>query len=351
MHLLPWSWLARFLTGGLHTQERMHRAGFECRGSALCVFCGEDIEDTDHIVWRCPRWRAPRALFDAIPADVLESWPAFTKLSGVFACAPDIIAAFNAQVLLKPPLALPRWVDWSGLDHDCSSYCDSDGRRWIQLATDGSCLDPEIPPLARCGAGLFIAPGHPGNVGLPVSGFPQSAQRAEVAAILIMLTVQWTDFHVFIDNKWVCDTLTELIGDASSLGTADSMAHFDLWRLISALLARSRFGVRATWIPGHTTQRDIDAGLITEDAHHLNAGADRLAGEGAAASGLASDVRAGYIVTLRRAEVFQDAVSRILQLRYCSLPLAHMRVGYSDDEIARRMPGGPLAAAAQPALV
>ena len=48
--------LIHFITGGDHTQQRLHRAKCTADESPICRYCDQAEETQEHIVWFCPCW-------------------------------------------------------------------------------------------------------------------------------------------------------------------------------------------------------------------------------------------------------------------------------------------------------
>ena len=69
--------LRELLCGCVWTQKRQ----FDCRRaeSPLCLFCGEEPEDEEHILWRCPRWETLRCGKQAPSNRDRLTWPPCTS--------------------------------------------------------------------------------------------------------------------------------------------------------------------------------------------------------------------------------------------------------------------------------
>ena len=82
--------LCELLCGCVWTQKRQ----FDCQRAEtpLCPFCGEEPEDEEHILWRCPRWVMLRRE-KQVPNDLERSaWPPCTSRCGSFLKDPESTA-------------------------------------------------------------------------------------------------------------------------------------------------------------------------------------------------------------------------------------------------------------------
>ena len=73
----------RELHGGcVSTQKRQ----FDCQRaeSLLCLFCGEEPDDEEHILWRCPRWETLRREKQGPSNGDHLTWPPCTSRCGIF---------------------------------------------------------------------------------------------------------------------------------------------------------------------------------------------------------------------------------------------------------------------------
>ena len=62
--------LINYVTGGDHTQQRLHRAQCTADDSLICRYCDEAEETQEHIIWYCPCWAPQRR-----PLEILISGP------------------------------------------------------------------------------------------------------------------------------------------------------------------------------------------------------------------------------------------------------------------------------------
>ena len=118
--------------------------------------------------------------------------------------------------------------------------------------TDGSCLNPRDPLLARAGWGLRVAAaegGEPVDCSGPVGG-TQTAQRAEVVAALAASRVWAGPIDLATDSQYVVQSCARLrAGESAAL-----WAHGDLWDDFAPAARSGR--VVARWVPAHKTADD-----------------------------------------------------------------------------------------------
>ena len=58
----------------------------------LCPFCGEEAEDEEHMLWRCPRWETLRLEKQAPSNRDRLTWPPCTSTCGIFLEDPESVA-------------------------------------------------------------------------------------------------------------------------------------------------------------------------------------------------------------------------------------------------------------------
>ena len=125
--------------------------------------------------------------------------------------------------------------------------------------SDGACLYPDDPFLARAAWGLsfVLADGAELSVAGPVGG-SQTAQRAEVTAALAAVCAIGTVIDLVSDSRYVVNGVAAIAAGVE----ADEWRHADLWMRI-APHARSGH-LRARWTPAH-----LEAGQATLEQTQL----------------------------------------------------------------------------------
>lgn len=333
--------LVNFLTGAVHTQQRMCRAGFSQDTSELCRFCGLEPEDSQHIFYRCPCWESERVQFrdNVTLADLMV--PPCTVMAGLVLQPQEIVDLYHSQVLDPVQMGVGAW-DGTTIDNELNWRLEN-GRKWLLCATDGSCLNATHSMLARTGAGIFFCSKHPANMSKPVFGFPQSAQRGEVAALLYALMIMWVPTWFWTDSKYVCDRVNDIVGAGGALpasASCDTWAHFDLWQDITYYIHRNLGNFKVSWHPGHISPEDLDLGIADPLITLLNNGADTLAKAGARLHSPPSDCIDRALRRIEVAKWQQNMCINILQKRWRACPLPGREAGYSEHELLARAAGG-----------
>ena len=129
--------------------------------------------------------------------------------------------------------------------------------------TDGACTHQSIPCLRRAGFGVAFDKDlkHPRAVSKPLSGSEQSAQRAEVRAILAALQIENRPLHIFSDGSYAVDQMQNLL---NGMFLSVDGEHIDLWKRIQILLSLRYHPLQISWTKGHISQDLVDNGLFLQ---------------------------------------------------------------------------------------
>ena len=235
-----------------------------------CPHCGATVEDLEHRLWACPRWQAMRhaafATSGFTPAAARACLPAETARTAVLPLDTRLQAlAHDAQRAHQLP-QLP--------DPAAPELPQGRVRAW----TDGSCLRPADPLLARAGWGLRLEglPGGRLEIHGPVDG-RQTAQRAELWAAVHACSQARAPLDVVTDSRFVARGVAALRGGANPV----DWQHADLWE---AIAPHCRSGLlRARWVKAHLSRAEATDRGMSEADWAGNAAADRLADAGAQA--------------------------------------------------------------------
>lgn len=305
------------LAGGVVTETVAAKWGRPAR----CPHCGAAQEDLEHRLWRCPRWEPQRlaalracdgaapdveALRRRLPPGVARTGllPQEARLAALAAAA-RCAEAPQPPPAAPPPEGLPRRRAW----------------------TDGACLHPTDPLVARAGWGLLLE-GASGAAGREHSGAVsglQTAQRAELTAAVEAARLAGGAVEIVTDSRYVANGVAALRGGAN---LAD-WAHADLWALIApqcrsgALLAR--------WVKGHTTAQEAVARRLAAEDRAGNAQADALAGRAAQARLPPQPLLEARAAVLADLAAAQRVIAAVELAAICA-----NRAGDRDD--ARRVP-------------
>ena len=265
--------------------------------AGMCPHCGLAPEDHEHRLWRCPAWEgvrraalatAPRS--EPLPLDVLalrQMLPEGVALSGILPMPPLLgalaEAAGSEDPLLPPQAALlpdsPRRTVWS----------------------DGACLYPDDPLLARAAWGLRCEGVDNPNFAGPVDG-QQTAQRAEVTAALAAARVVGGPIDLASDSQYVVRACAKIVAGTD----VREWEHADLWQHLVDAVRSGR--LQARWVPAHKTPAEARRLGMSERDRLGNAAADGNAGAAAA-------LRApppGLVRTRRRELELLGAAQRVL---------------------------------------
>ena len=133
--------------------------------------------------------------------------------------------------------------------------------------SDGACLHPADPLLARAAWGLRCSDrGEPNLVG-PVEG-PQTAQRAEVTAAAAAARVTGAPVDLVTDSQYVANGCAKIAAGAE----VHEWEHADLWRQLAGVVRSGR--LRARWVPAHKTPAEARRLGISERGRLDNAAAE-----------------------------------------------------------------------------
>ncbi len=183
-------WLFYGVSGSsIVPQERAgHRAD-----STRCPHCRNAVETLYHRFWECPRWQGVRAAAWGLPAGVFPEWfselPPLLLLTGI-APAGERLRAWWMQRPYGPPQGGPPL---------------SGQFFW----TDGSCVDPKDPWLARAAWSIV---GEDGVTSVGGVWGRQTAQRVEVTALHEALRRTGDPIEVVSDNQYVVNTFHAVVG-------------------------------------------------------------------------------------------------------------------------------------------
>ena len=138
----------------------------------------------------------------------------------------------------------------------------------LTIFTDGSCLH-NGQHNATCGAGIWLADGHPLNKAIRVPGPAQSNQTGEIAAVVVALQASppSTDLTIITDSRYVIQSLTHTLDQHEDSAWVE--VPNAAWLKAAAYHLRKRSApTRLKWVKGHSGTTG-------------NEEADKLAAEGA----------------------------------------------------------------------
>ena len=231
----------------------------------------ESIETEEHIFWECKCYAQTRAkTINALRAfaahadqltgdryDDVAGWPIPLRTHGILPDDGDLreaaldIAVSDAPVrsCRMPLLGSHLWDSLDGpLLAMLSVFCK--GR--LVVFTDGACSDQSDPSLRRAGYGVFYGDGHPWSASIPLAGYSQTSDRAELRAALYALENAREPTEIRSDNEYTVKGIAAYIAYRHSMGPLPKYtANLDLWARVD-LCVRSagaeEFAV--TWVKG-----------------------------------------------------------------------------------------------------
>jgi ribonuclease HI len=245
-----------------------------------CPFCNVNTAETlNHIFWECDKYSTQRiklfADLQQFQGFVIEDMLPTYGILSLPQCVVDFFLGVNLpefEISAQPP---PEWLG------DGEFEADSEGN--IIMYTDGAAKHQDERRISRAGCGVYLGDHNPLNFSFRLPGVWQTAYRAELRALVHAAEIaHFVGFscHIKLDNKAVVDNANDIINN----DTMPKDDH-DLWvRFHTALNGiRSSWNCSplVTWIKGHTSESDVENGIITWEDRHGNIAADELASNAA----------------------------------------------------------------------
>ena len=259
--------LACVASGGVWLEARKHQAGYTA--TDLCQACGTARGTLQHRLYDCPLltpWRGQALDFYTIEAGrtAADDHPLYCRG-------------------LLPTAWLPPWTrctDGPALTWTTRG-ADGTGSLTGHVFTDGSLVCPDQPRY--CAGGWAVVQIHPVDHRVQVAYQGRvpyddlDSTACEIYALYMSLAFLIGHVTVHVDNAEVVHGMQR--GATYCLGHTNKHAH--LWRLVWRKL--EDFGGNHTdWlevvhVPAHTSQADVDAGVLSSFERAGNARADTLA--------------------------------------------------------------------------
>lgn len=254
------------------TRKRMYEAGYT--EDPRCQRCFMAPEDEQHRYWQC-----------VCNAQIQE--PAVVKTQHLMTRAAEEFSSYPcfwhrgmmpADLYRIPPPP-------EACDHLVFGHFSVGGGVY---ATDGSGgRNTSDPRFRRCGWSVAHVGADQALLGAAWGPLPgkQTVGRAELWALLFLLSVAPGDITVFIDcqpiyKRWKADRRS------CSVGTAMG----DLWQMFWQALDSRRGSLSLVWVPSHLTTQQVADGTIPIQAFVANHAADLLAADAAGGCQLPQDL-------------------------------------------------------------
>jgi ribonuclease HI len=260
--------LRTVLSGNVVTE----RVAAHWTSRSLCPHCEHEVEDHEHRFWRCPAWECARTAALGAPGVSMAlraSLEAGVATTGVMAAQPELIVlaeAASSESMHFPVVA--------------GELAPGDGQAARRKVwSDGSCVHPLDPLLARAAWGLHIQGNgvmQSSDLAGPVGG-AQTAQRAEVAAALAAIRAVNERVELISDSRWVVRGIATIAAGASPC----EWKHADLWAQLEAAVRQGR--IIARWTPAHKTAGEYAERGLQEIDRLGNSAADANANAAASA--------------------------------------------------------------------
>ena len=116
------------------------------------------------------------------------------------------------------------------------------------------------------------------NLSIPVPGYIQSNQRAELLAVVLACLRDPRPLDIRSDSSYVCDGVASIPRWRDDGWKGE---HSDLWGILALELSGRQTEVLVSWVKGHAKSIDIQRGRTTHLDKWGNDGADALAVTGA----------------------------------------------------------------------
>ena len=160
------------------TTHQLHLAGKV--DSGRCPFCElDEDEDAEHLFYRCPAWASQRTKHLHTPVVDTSGWAPVTRTC---ASVTTPVTSHTHAGWLPPPAGVER------RGHLTPTHAPLELDGVAVVYTDGSGSHATAARhLRTAGYGTFWGHDHNWNVGAPITGPWQSAQRGELTAVLSAL--------------------------------------------------------------------------------------------------------------------------------------------------------------------
>eukprot|EP00929_Paragymnodinium_shiwhaense_P032311 TRINITY_DN17930_c0_g3_i3.p1 TRINITY_DN17930_c0_g3~~TRINITY_DN17930_c0_g3_i3.p1 ORF type:complete len:600 (+),score=98.39 TRINITY_DN17930_c0_g3_i3:192-1991(+) len=211
-------------------------------------------------------------------------------------------------------------------------HTDGDYIKWY---TDGSCLESDDQMFRTAAYAGWLADGHAFNFASPVKGPIQTNQLAELLGVLKAAINLFADTLILSDSDWVVKRVMRLKEDPTI--DVSKWDHAKYWRRLVAALTTTPWRWDIRWVKAHTTQEDVDAGVISQEDKTGNDRVDDMAREAAQAAHYSNELMDAYYAGFKKTITAQVMAADILRKRATVENFVY-RGGDNHDEDADEQP-------------
>ena len=163
-----------------------------------------------------------------------------------------------------------------------------------------------------------------------MEGHEQTNNRAELSAVLHVLTHESRDVHIKTDSEYVLNGCLKHRLAWATLGW-HKVRNADLWRKAHDLLLSRGSAVEISKVKGHATSNDVRKGVASARDNHGNDAADALASSAAQAHSLPSHVVKD---TLHRKRVLRDIQIMMVEILMARSVQVQTQNAVVDDSLS-----------------
>ena len=254
--------LQSIIAGALRAPDRLHEAGI--LENTNCKFCECQHATLEHVIWECPKWQTDRQRYiEAIVEHVRktsENNPAKRERLIAHTTLPcwkncgiipesDYFIKGGATILKDQHNEESVNTQLNDLTEKQQQDLVRDELNRITAYTDGAACNPEDPRRRRAAWGVFYAHDHPYNRSAPLKGEIQTVYRAELKAVVHVLTAATIPTRIVTDCQAVANQVHDIIhGERTNL----KGDHADLWKIAEeAIRKRDPNFFEIEWVTSH----------------------------------------------------------------------------------------------------
>ena len=259
--------MRKLLVGAVDSRSKLFKRGMAPHD--WCVFCGcRQPETLEHILWECAWWQDHRVLLQQ------PEGPPGPPCSALCGLARHEQRLMDARVRMSSLPERPVVEHIPSVVSQARESRDEHGR--IIVFTDGACRRNSNEQLRRAGSGAYWGEQHPANFSVPLAGWSQTNQRAELYAVLRVLLTDARPVHIYSDSQYV---LNGIARHHIWRGRGWKGDNSDLWERLSNVLTVRGQTLSFSKVKAHCTWTDVERGAISMFCKIGNAKADMLAVE------------------------------------------------------------------------